>query len=161
MAHANPTPINQVGASTNPRRGIPPETRTVEARFYTLPCDAQPSRILIDGVTYGRDHEQEKGLALCRGDEAETALLALIPEAGRQYASQLLLQAMDAQSDWHSADRDEIEAVLVEMLPQHKPMINLAFCPEEADIPCSEAVRHMHCTLAPEGPRLRGVSCGD
>ena len=153
MAQPNVTPITHVDASTaKPRRGIPPETRTVEARFYTLPCDAQPWRVLIDGVTYGRDHEQEKGLALCRGDEAEAALLALIPEAGRQYASRLLLRALDAQSDWHTADRDGLEAQLVEMMPQHEPMIRAIFCPEEADIPCSEAVRHMRCTLAPVSP---------
>ena len=150
MAHANPTPINQVGASTNPRRGIPPETRTVEARFYTLPSDARPWRVLIDGVAYGRDHEQEKALAMCRQDEAEAALLALIPEAGRQHASHLLLQAVDAHSDWHTADRDRLEAHLVEMLRQHEPMIRAIFDPEDSDIPISEAVRHMRCTLAPE-----------
>ena len=160
MAHDNLTPISPANASTAGARQRP-ETRTVEGRFYTMPCDCEPSGVLIAGVVFDRSREQEKALAMCRGNDAEAALLALIPEAGRQYASQLLLQAMDAQSDWHSADRDEIEAVLVEMLPQHKPMINLAFCPEEADIPISEAVRHMHCTLAPEGPRLRGVSCGD
>jgi len=136
------------------------ETRTVEGRFYVMPSDSEPSAVLIDGVVYDRSREQEKALAMCRQDEAEAALLALIPEAGRQYASHLLLQAVDAHSDWHTADRDRLEAHLVEMLPQHEPMIRAIFCPEEADIPCSEAVRHMRCTLAPEGPRLRGVSCG-
>jgi len=141
----NPTPINRVRASSEGsplplRRQV--ETKTVEARFYT-------TAVLIDGVVYDRSREQEKGLALCRGDEAEADLLALVPDTDREQAASLLLQAVDAHSDWHTADSDRLEAHLVEMLPQHEPMIRAIFCPEEADIPCSEAVRHMRCTLAP------------
>ena len=62
------------------------------------------------------------------------------------------MTADDAQSDGHTADRDRLEAHLVEMLRQHEPMIRAIFDPEDSDIPISEAVRHMHCTLAPASP---------
>ena len=142
MAQANVTPIV--------RNLIPRfESRSVEAHFYAHPCDAHPARVLIDGAVYDYDREQEKALARCRQDEAEAELLALVPDADRKAAARLLVTADDAQSDGHTADRNRLEAHLVEMLRQHEPMIRAIFDPEDSDIPISEAVRHMRCTLAP------------
>ncbi len=151
MAQDNVTPINSHDASAKGRTPLrlAPETRTVEARFYALPSDEYPTTVLIDGVAYDRSRSQEKALASCQEDEASAALLALVPEAERDTAATLLLDVLNAHSDWHSVNRDEIEAQLVELLPQHAPVIHYAFEPEGNDIPISEAKRHMHCSLPP------------
>ena len=152
MAQGNVTPINHAHASQTqgaPVR-LPPETRTVEGRFYSMPSDDYPTTVVIDGVVYQRDRDQTRALLMTRGEDADAALLALVPEADRKRAAALLLESHNATSDWHAAYRDEIEAELVEMLPQHAPIIAHVFCPEDSpDIPINEAMRHKHCTLAP------------
>ena len=143
----NPTPSEPAVKRTHSPQA---ETKTVTGRFYTRGNGSPPSTIVVDGVAYGRDREQEQAMALCRRDDAEAELMDFLPEADRQYVQTLLLKADDAHSDYHAALRDGIETNLVEWLPAHKAVINLAFGDEEDDIPINEFVRHMRCTLAPE-----------
>ena len=126
-----------------------PETRTVDARFYVLAGDDHPNSALIDGVAYTRDHDQDCTLLYLKARDIEAELLALVPEEHRTAAEQTLLLMLELETERRNVREEQTEQRLIQFMPQHEPMIRACFDPDGYDIPFTEGMRHMHCTLAP------------
>ncbi|MHB1162675.1 MAG: hypothetical protein ACYC3V_20425 [Chloroflexota bacterium] len=118
------------------------------AHLYTF-NDGKPYAALIDGVVYHSAHNQETARIALQLHDLEAELLQLVPESTRNQVNSLLGKISDLRGDERTCLEDEIRDRLMEFLPSHKDMIELAFDPESHDMPLSEAVRHIQCTLGP------------
>lgn len=124
-----------------------PEHRTADLSVYFCAREATPVFVVLDGVAYRRDTDQELARMYLASLEAEAELLSLVPEGDQGRALRLIIDLIDGAGERRIHKDREKQKFLTQLLPQHAPIIAAVFDPEESTLSFDEAVRHMRCTL--------------
>ena len=124
------------------------EERTVTARFYAGVPGEEPSCVIVDGVVYSRDSEQEYTHLILEEQDLRAEVLA---RYGKD-AADLAFRITCTQEQIGDLHEEQVERRLLLHLPQHKPVIEYAFCPDGSPLLTSELTRHEDCVLPPAEP---------
>jgi hypothetical protein len=103
--------------------------------------------VATDGTIYVKAHDQEKSRLYLAVRATEEALLPLVDPEKVDEARKRLLALSDAQSAYHHCRIERREERLLEWLPQHKPVIEAAFWPDESQLTINEYWRHRKCIV--------------
>ena len=136
--------IKANGSTEKTRRGPPPsESRDAQARFYRWQHGEEPLHVVIDGVAYRRDDDQEQVLLLLRQHDLEADLVAKYGEGAFDLAFRIITVIEDLE--YHELCR--IENNLKKWLPAHADAVDHCICPDDSRLSYEDFIRHSRCKL--------------